>query len=127
MSIIYLFTAMKNYFSLVLVITLYLQSCQKKVNEVQLPKTIKTAFSKHVSNAKNVTWEESPRYYFAYFTQNGEKGLAVFRKYDNSWIDTDIALSKKDLTPEQVNILTNYKNQILNPLDDVKVNSDITK
>ncbi len=118
---------MKNYLSLVLFMGLYLQSCQKKVNEVQLPKTIKATFSKHVKSAKNVTWEVSPRYYFAYFTENGEKGLAVFRRYDNSWIDTDVALSKKDLSPEQVNILTNYKNQKLNPLDDLKVNSDITK
>ncbi|MFN4145149.1 MAG: hypothetical protein ACK4GN_04940 [Runella sp.] len=103
-----------------LLIGLSLQSCQEKTTADKLPTAIKQSFEKHVGAVQNVNWEENPEYYFANFTENGEKGMAIFRKDDNSWIETDKALNIKDLSPEQLQTLNNYHLRKIKSLKEVQ-------
>lgn len=106
---------MKTYISILIIsVALVSQSCEQKTSYANLPQSVKTSFAEHVSNPKNVVWEENPDYYFAYFTDKGEKGIAIFYKADGSWVETEEALTKKDLikdlTPDQLKTLSKYKN-----------------
>jgi hypothetical protein len=100
----------KTKIAIIFILGLNTQACETKTTWDALPKKVQEGFTKNVHNAKNVNWEENSDYYFANFTENGEKGLAVFNKADNQWIETSVALAQKDLSNDQLKILASYKN-----------------
>lgn len=107
-------------FVLLVIIGLGSQACQHKVKAEDVPVSVRNSFIKNTTHPKNIVWEENPDYYFAYFDEQGEKGMALFSKADNAWLKTEVAVSRKDLTPEQVLLLSNYKNFQIRRLTEVK-------
>ncbi|AEI49781.1 PepSY-like domain-containing protein [Runella slithyformis] len=92
---------MKKHILIVALIALSFQSCKSEVSYDQLPQNVKKNFTANIPDAKDVKWEENADYYFAHFTENGEKGIALFYKADGNWVETEKALSLNDLTPLQ--------------------------
>ncbi|MEI7586257.1 PepSY-like domain-containing protein [Runella sp.] len=115
---------MKKYLLPAVLILLNLQSCKQKVSYDHLPQGVKTNFAAHVTDAKEVTWEKNLDYYFAYFTMNGEQGMAVFYRADGNWLETDQALSINDLTAEQRKMLMRYKSADIKKMTEVKKNDN---
>lgn len=99
---------MKKYILIVTLIALSFQSCKSEVSYDKLPQNVKENFAADIPNAKAVKWEENADYYFAQFTENGEKGMALFYKADGNWVETEKALSINDLTPLQKESLIRY-------------------
>ncbi|WP_428657818.1 hypothetical protein [Runella sp.] len=120
---------MKKYIVVAALFALSLQSCKSDVSYDKLPQKVKENFATNVPEAKGVTWEENADYYFAHFTENGEKGLALFYKADGNWVETEKALSLNDLTPEQKESLIKYGNAQIKRLEEVKKNdsTDVIK
>ncbi len=114
--------SMKKYLLVAALIALSLQSCKTEVSDSQLPQMVKTEFAAHVPDAEDVKWEENTDYYFAYFTQKGRKGMAVFYKADGNWVETEQALTLNDLTPEQKSLLFQHQKGQLKQLEEVKKN-----
>ncbi|MFN8347597.1 MAG: hypothetical protein U0X91_21515 [Spirosomataceae bacterium] len=120
---------MKKYIWIAGLWVLSLQSCKQEVSYDQLPKEVKTSFAAQIPHAYEVKWEENPDYYFAYFTENGQEGMALFYKADGHWIETDKALSINELSLEQRKRLLAYKNSHIERLAEIRKNdsTDIIK
>lgn len=120
---------MKKYILIAGLLVLGLQSCKQEVSYDKLPKEVKTNFAAQVPTAKDIKWEENPDYYFAYFTENGQEGMALFYKADGHWVETDQALSINELSLDQKKRLLAYRNSHIESLVEIKKNdsTDVIK
>lgn len=101
---------------------LWLQACKHRVSQDQIPADVRTSFVQHVPQARQVEWEENPDYYFAYFTENGQQGMALFYRADGHWIETDEALKVNNLTLDQKKMLISFKATHVEQIEEVKKN-----
>jgi|GEM_PF-1280491 len=104
---------------------LSIQACKHRISAEQIPTEVRTRFAQHVPKARQVEWEENPDYYFAYFTENGQQGMALFYRADGHWIETDEALKVNQLTLDQKKMLMAFKATHVEQIEEV-IKSDST-
>lgn len=99
---------------------LWLQACKHRISQDQIPTDIRASLAKHVPHARQVEWEENPDYYFAYFTENEQQGMALFYRADGHWIETDEALKVNNLTIDQKKMLMSFRATHIDQIEEVK-------
>jgi hypothetical protein len=82
-----------------------------KVNEKDVPQSVKSAFNSNFPNASNVEWKMYDGKYKAKFTQNGEEQIAEFSS-SGELISKGTKISKDQLPPAVTEALkTSYANK----------------
>lgn len=102
------------------VLMLSTQACKHRISAEQIPTNVRTSLTQHVPQARQVEWEENPDYYFAYFTENDQQGMALFYRADGHWIETDEALKVNNLTIDQKKMLMSFKAAHIEQIEEVK-------